>query len=164
MDARSALVDTCSVQRARSSLVLLAVAGLSGLGLGCGGAPAGPRAPDAPAAVEASPRTIEDAQAAIARARAEIDRAAPAPQAAQAAQPGQPSSPPAPPPPSAAAEPNSAPSAGADACAAPCRALASMRRAVGALCELTGSEDLRCAEATRTLAESEARVGPCACR
>ncbi|MBL0197473.1 MAG: hypothetical protein IPQ09_25260 [Myxococcales bacterium] len=149
-----------------SSWVFLALAGLACLpgALGCGGAAGGrePAAARRAQGADEAPRTIEEAQAAITRARAEIDRAGrPAPGAAP--EPAQPAVPTAPAPPHA--ERPAAPSAGADAgCASPCRALASMRRAVGALCELTGSEDLRCVEATRTLGESEARVGPCDCR
>jgi hypothetical protein len=48
-------------------------------------------------------------------------------------------------------------------CASPCRAITSMRRAVVALCRMTGDEDRRCVDAKRTLADSEKRVTSCSC-
>ena len=50
-----------------------------------------------------------------------------------------------------------------DRCASPCRALASMRRAVEALCRMTGESDARCTSAHETLATSEGRVASCHC-
>ena len=51
----------------------------------------------------------------------------------------------------------------ADACASSCRALSSMRRAVTALCRMTGQEDARCSEAKRTLDASASRAATCTC-
>jgi hypothetical protein len=107
---------------------------------------------------ENSPRTVEDAELAIARARSEIDAFA-----GSAKTPAnEPSAAPTEVPKKPASEPLSA-SPSTDACTTPCRALASMRRAVGALCELTGEADARCTEAKKTLAESSSRVGACTC-
>lgn len=116
-----------------------------------------------------SPRSVEEAEAEIARAKADIEATTSSPP-----QVGRPEAPPtskppvspAPPPPPAsepAREPASPASVDSSGCSTPCRALASMRRAVGALCELTGTEDIRCVNAVATLASSEARVGRCAC-
>ncbi len=150
--ARAGLTDTLPVRR------LLLGIGSSLIAVGCGAAPA-PNAPSVPA--ETSPRTVEEAELAIARARSEIDAFA-----GSAKTPAnQPSAAPteAPKRPAAPTEPLSvSPSADA-ACSTPCRALASMRRAVGALCELTGEADTRCTEAKKTLAESSSSVGSCTC-
>ena len=51
----------------------------------------------------------------------------------------------------------------ADTCGSPCRALASMRRAVEALCRMTGDTDDRCVDAKRTLDENTTRVPSCRC-
>lgn len=132
----------------------------------CGGAAeAPPRSPaktSAPAD-EREPTSIEEAEEQIARARAEL--AVPG-EAAGGAAPG--SAQPAAEPSSDAARPSAAPrTEGAlgsgDACASSCRALSSMRRAVSALCRMTGDEDARCADARRTLGESESRVATCHC-
>ena len=48
-------------------------------------------------------------------------------------------------------------------CVPSCRAIASMRRAVQALCRLSGATDPRCADAKRTLETSERRVASCGC-
>jgi hypothetical protein len=50
-----------------------------------------------------------------------------------------------------------------DRCGTPCRALVSMRRAVTALCRMTGNDDTRCVDARRTLTDSQARIAPCSC-
>lgn len=51
----------------------------------------------------------------------------------------------------------------ADTCSQSCRALSSMRRAVSALCRMTGDEDTRCSDAKKTLERSESRVARCHC-
>jgi hypothetical protein len=48
-------------------------------------------------------------------------------------------------------------------CVTPCRAIASMRRSVVALCRLSGEDDTRCVDARKTLTESEQRVVSCGC-
>jgi hypothetical protein len=45
-----------------------------------------------------------------------------------------------------------------DSCGQSCKALSSMRRAVSALCRMTGDTDSRCADARKTLQDSESRV------
>jgi hypothetical protein len=134
----------------------------------CGGAEAvqpkvSPARESAENADEGSePRTIEEAQDRIARARASLESEAKA------------SERPSPEPPRATSRPgdSSAQAGGAvrteekseDACGSPCRALASMKRAVLALCRMTGDDDDRCVDAKRTLSESTARVSSCKCQ
>ena len=146
----------------------------------CGGADsAPPKAPSSAAPAEEAreaeqePRTVEEAQSQIARARADLggaptgsggsgtgaDSTASTSTDAKADASKKPSSPQS--RPSAGAEPPR--EASPDACANPCRALTSMRRAVSALCRLTGDTDNRCSDARRTLSESEGRVRPCKC-
>jgi hypothetical protein len=48
-------------------------------------------------------------------------------------------------------------------CSTVCRAVASMRRSVGALCRLAGNEDARCTSAQKTLGEAETRAAACKC-
>lgn len=152
-----------------SAIVFALVTGTVALA-GCGGA-----APEAasPAAkspggaqdVSSEPGSIEEAQAEIAAARAQLagesgpSRFAPAPGAAPSSGT---SPPPAASPPPPASDSSTRPSA-QDRCGSPCRALASMRRAVTALCRMTGNEDARCTDAKRTLVDSEGRIAPCAC-
>jgi hypothetical protein len=115
------------------------------------------------------PASVEEAEAQIARARAELDhgrppheererttdtQGAPQPSADAASGAVRPTTPAAPGAPSTSRE---------AACASPCRALASLRRAVEALCRMTGSEDARCTSARRTLNESVANVAHCSC-
>lgn len=134
----------------------------SSLAMGCGAAampaaePSSDRfAPGVPP--ESPPRSAEEAQQRIDRARSEIDgsKAAVSPASKTPTTDVAPSMQPVPESPSAA---------GAVApCSTPCRALGSMRRAVESLCELTGSADTRCVNAKKTLTESQAKVGPCSC-
>ncbi|MDB4938133.1 MAG: hypothetical protein JWP87_5105 [Labilithrix sp.] len=144
----------------------------------CGGAAEGgmpaSKSPGAAPPADSAPSTIEEAQQQIAAARAELagasasesSRFAPEPPAAApppppASEPSRPSS-----TDSSAQRPSAAPKANADAadrCGSPCRALASMRRAVTALCRMTGDEDTRCVDAKRTLTDSKARIAPCSC-
>jgi len=49
-------------------------------------------------------------------------------------------------------------------CATACSALASMRRAVDAICRMAGEGDPRCVEARKTLADDDARIARCGCR
>jgi len=48
-------------------------------------------------------------------------------------------------------------------CQLDCKAIASMRRAVGVLCGLSGEADTRCVEAKKRLGECEVRVARCGC-
>lgn len=146
----------------RSLLAPILAMGTAALAAACGGgapptnAPAGYGGSEAP-----DPTSIEQAQEQIARASEELGTS-PAQQ--------QPAAPPADqadtssesamrePKPSARAESKSE-----SACASQCRALASMRRAVVALCRMTGADDARCKDATRTLTTSEQRVSACSC-
>ena len=149
---------------ARRSLLLFCVASL--LVAACGGAPDA----KAPESMVSEPSTVEEAQAQIARARSELG-GDPSPRVSADAAPATPPPPPPAPAPQASRQTEdqkktmeSAPSGAAEGqCSSPCRALASMRRAVTALCRMTGDEDARCRDARKTLQSSEARVTPCAC-
>ncbi len=114
---------------------------------------------------EAEASSVEEAQQQIAAARAELARAPMAfkaeathPSTGSTTVPTSPGSSPAP-----SADARKAGAGGDDRCASPCRALASMRRAVGALCRMTGADDARCLDAKRTLSESEGRAASCSC-
>lgn len=139
--------------------------------LGCGGAAAEAGAPSAksPEAVGTSePGSIDEAQAQIAAAQAQLGGGAGAGSSYSTSVPGATPSP----SPAAPRSPSTSPAPPAadtarpiteDRCGSPCRALASMRRAVTALCRMTGNEDARCSDAKRTLVDSEGRVAPCSC-
>jgi hypothetical protein len=51
----------------------------------------------------------------------------------------------------------------ADGCTTACNAMASMRRAVDAICRMAGDGDARCTSARRTLEDSHGRVVACGC-
>lgn len=165
-------------------LVGLAAASLFALAA-CGGAAPGAAAPastaqeaKAPDAFSDEPSTVEQAQDRISAAKAQIasagesantadksSRYAPeppsatgtsSPSAAGAARPS------ATPKKSSVPAPAEAPTA-TTSCGSPCRAIASMRRAVTALCRMTGADDARCVDAKRTLTDSQTRIAPCSC-
>ena len=127
----------------------------------CGGAePAPAKAPahvrpDATSEEDAAsePRTIEEAEQRIAEARATLDsrNAVKATEASPRAQADR------------SQGGASAREEHEDVCRSPCRALASLRRAVEALCRMTGDTDHRCVDARRTLDESTSRVAACTC-
>lgn len=135
----------------------------------CGGVDEPARAPGAVPPRE--PATVEEAQEDIAHAKAELfgssSKALEAP--SQPGAPGAGTPPPSPPTSQTGSEDSRKSSSAASeetrpsACDKPCRALGSMRRAVEALCRMTGPGDARCVDARRTLTESEARVGACRC-
>lgn len=156
----------------------------------CGGADYAPKAPDSHAdRAEVDPVTVEEAQARIERARLSLSGNGGLSVPATGAAPTTPSTSPSTPSagadanvrqaPAKAAEPprssskKPAPDSGAqptetpheveDRCTSPCRALVSMRRAVTALCRMTGDTDARCVDAKKTLTDSEGRVSPCSC-
>lgn len=133
----------------------------------CGGA-ATARAPQSVGAEpEGDPATVEEAQQQIARAQARLtglNRNADVPAATDSSAPAKAA--PAPPPePSPDARPGARTKSGIGegTCSSPCRALASMRRAVTALCRMTGDTDARCLDAKRTLTDNEGRIVPCTC-
>jgi hypothetical protein len=107
-------------------------------------------APAAKTEAEPEPTTLEEAQAQLDRARTELGGA-----------PAAPASPMAPAPAEASSERASGYSA--DPCASSCRAIASMRRAVSAICRMAGDSDARCTDAKATLSQSEQRVASCHC-
>ena len=157
------------------TLVSLAIAG-------CGGA--GPEPAKSPPSqrettAEDGPGSIVEAQDQIARAKRELEHAAvgldpktsdssiapPAPPADTKA-PKKTTSPtvtPSTPPRSEMKPQDGVAGKHEDTCGNPCKAITSMRRAVTALCRMTGEEDGRCVDAKRTLASSEARVASCPC-
>jgi hypothetical protein len=140
----------------------------------CGGGAAPEAKAPFPSREESEPTSIEEAQDQISRARDQLA-------SVSSKEPGRPGSdatgaPAAEAPPKAAdsagpAKTTPKPSAGKagrpsvdeNQCSSPCRALASMRRAVTALCRMTGETDNRCRDAKRTLADSESRITPCSC-
>lgn len=153
---------------------------------GCGGAAPGAASPataapeaKAPDAPSGDPSTVEQAQDQIAAAKAELAAAGghasaadtssrstqeppsatgtSTPPAAGVARPS------ATPPKKASAPPPAEAPTGTTSCGSPCRAIASMRRAVTALCRMTGADDTRCVDAKRTLTESQTRIAPCSC-
>lgn len=115
-----------------------------------------------------APTTIEEAQDQIAEAQARLggateekpaDKPAPAPPVTPA--------PPAAESSGSKKRDDGAPKGGAIAtspCESPCRAFASMKRAVESLCRMTGETDDRCIRARRTLETSSSRVASCLCR
>jgi len=134
----------------------------------CGGAASPARSPESLAEPEPEPEpaTIEEAQQQIARARSRLaggaSKAADPPAAVSEAAPSlEPATP--------SWEPGARPDSmtkqgiGNGPCSSPCRALVSMRRAVTALCRMTGDTDVRCVDAKRTLTDNEGRVTPCSC-
>lgn len=155
----------------------LALLGTTALSLAaCGGASEA-KAPAAQQGPEPEPMSIEEAQDQISRARERLasastgappEKSAGAP-AADASRPAE-AAPPPPPPKTLDAESSSrratgkaGPAVEDGRCSSPCRALASMRRAVTALCRMAGDNDNRCLDARRTLADSEGRISPCSC-
>jgi hypothetical protein len=102
--------------------------------------------------VVAEPRTIEEAEGQIARARATLEGTSKAAESSAPRAEKAPSS-------DVAREEKAV-----DTCGSPCRALASMKRAVEALCRMTGESDTRCVDAKRTLDESSHRVATCHCQ
>jgi hypothetical protein len=144
--------------KARTRLVALGLAlgGASGCAAGAG------TAPSAKSALEPEPSTVEEAQAQLAQGREQIE--GPTSAASGAGGAALTESPPAAP---ASVSPSAAPESGQktreDACAVPCRAIASMRRAVDAICRIAGAQDTRCVEARKTLSDDEARVARCGC-
>ncbi len=138
----------------------------------CGGADVAPKsAPSAAPPAEtprdrAEPTTVEEAQDQIARARAELDSRTSARANDEAKKTERaPAKAPAPttPPQGGASLREESTSTDADSCGHPCRALASMTRAVESLCRMTGENDNRCVEAKRTLTDSRTRIASCNC-
>jgi hypothetical protein len=123
-------------------------------------AAAGPKPSLGPETKE--PTTLEEAEAQLAGAKSQLEAARPAMGPAPTTTATMPA------PPTSTAEPvaptqEPTPNAGGGACVTPCRAIASMRRAVGAICRLAGETDAKCTDARRVLGESEARVAQCGC-
>lgn len=174
--ARLARLARLSTVLAACSALVLAACGGAAVG---GAKSAEPQTETEAPALE--PTTIEGAEKEIARAKAQLaaaDTRAPGTPSSldRPADPGRPSPPPEPAPPRApsaeysprASQPTTqdAPKAALgveDRCASPCRAIASMRRAVTALCRMTGADDHRCVDAKHTLTDSEKRLSSCSC-
>ncbi|MBX3207639.1 MAG: hypothetical protein KF764_21495 [Labilithrix sp.] len=144
-------------RHAVKALLLATVA----LAAACGGAESAPKSP-AQENVEApredklpEPRTIEEAQDQIARAEEDLGASKKTSKSAESTAP------------SAGAEPQGGGAAREEkltsTCESPCRALASMKRAVEALCRMTGDTDNRCVDARRTLDDNTTRVSTCKC-
>ena len=132
----------------------------------CGGGTPAARAPESATEAVVEPTSVEEAQVQIARARALLDRQAADPPVDTEVTP--PLKTPRAPGPAPDRQPAGAAKASTNGseearCSSPCRALASMRRAVIALCRMTSEADARCVDAKRTLTESEGRITPCTC-
>jgi hypothetical protein len=126
--------------------------------VGCAASPGAKKAmePEGPA-----PSTIEEAEAELSRARTSLEGPpASQPVPSQAPQGGvvQPSPPPPPMAPAPRVEARET-----STCETPCRAIASMRRAVSTICRLAGEEDARCTNAREVLKSNEKRVASCGC-
>lgn len=148
--------------RTRSSLLLGSALLGSVVVAACGGAGGEAKAPakaPEPEVPTREPSSIEEAQEQIARARTDLSAGESGKKATEADKDSA-----APPPsPGAGVREEHSRVAPADSCSQSCRALSSMRRAVSALCRMTGEEDARCSEAKKTLGESESRVARCHC-
>lgn len=164
------------MNRAHAPVLFVVLAGSVVLAA-CGGAaessapakaPAGAGAP-ADSAPEPEPKTIAEAQDQIDRLRADLStdlkkseadkdtaRTAPGSGASTSSTASKPAT-------SPAVREEAAKAESHDRCASSCRAITSMRRAVTALCRMTGDEDSRCSDARKTLSESESRVAQCHC-
>jgi hypothetical protein len=149
-----------SILRRHVFAISMCIANVAALAA-CGGAaaPAGAQY----ASPTREPTTIEEAQAQLENARAELEPGT------KKTESGSPTSSPVTPAPAPALS-SSAPAGAADQSAGPqpecvtrCRAIASMRRAVAAICRMAGEEDARCTDARKVLQESEARVASCSC-
>jgi hypothetical protein len=154
------------------AFALLAVPlGVAAVGAsGCAANDAGGAAPAAPAtqdfeksrtAGEPEPATIEDAQAQLERARAALagwaPGAGPAGTATGTTQDLEQKKTEA----TAGGEPAGAREG--DRCTTACSAMASMKRAVDAICRMAGDADARCTSARKTADESQAKVVGCGC-
>jgi hypothetical protein len=123
----------------------------------CGGASGKSPAAPSSAVQEPEPTTVEEAQAQLDRAKQQLG-GAPAAGAAAADAPSRGESKTG----ASGATPN-AESPPPSPCASPCHAIASMRRAVSAICRIAGDADILCEGAKKTLADSESRVKTCGC-
>lgn len=151
-------------RRSRASLLFSSIGG-GFLLAACGGAgdakmPAKAAEPQA----EREPTTVAEAQEQIERASAELasradkkfeaDHDSPAADSTATSKPTSPGG---------GVREETAKTTALDACSNSCRALSSMRRAVTALCRMTGDEDTRCSDAKKTLKDNESRVARCHC-
>jgi len=99
--------------------------------------------------------TVEEAQAALDRAREELEGLTAVAKKPQTSGPG------ATPPPAKASD---TPLARSDSrCANACRAFASLKRAADGVCRLTGESDARCTKARTIVKQNELRVASCSC-
>lgn len=151
-----------------SALFVVGIAGSVALAA-CGGAGEAGEAKAPAKAMEPEsstrePTSIQEAEEQIARARADLSLGDDAGRKAEGDKLDRESAVPSQSPGASSAprEEASRPAPG-DSCSQSCRALSSMRRAVSALCRMTGDEDARCSGAKRTLEESESRVARCHC-
>lgn len=186
------MIDSRLSALARLSTVFTSLSVLTVAACGGGAEGVAPKSPATQQTTDESPNadtlsigSIEDAEKAIALAKTQL-AAAGVGLASESGATGTPSSADAPADSSSAPAPEGAPApvspaparpsqqrapetpskaalAGDDRCASPCRAIASMRRAVTALCRMTGDDDTRCVEAKVTLTDSEKRIHKCSC-
>ena len=125
----------------------------------CGGADSAPAKSGASVREEAppEPKTVEEAQKQIADAVADLNGRS----ALKASD--QPKAEPAPTAGGNAPREEYSADAAMNQCVSPCRALASMKRAVEALCRMTGEADTKCVDARKTLADNVGKTASCKC-
>lgn len=164
MNARTTVAPYAS-----RALVGGAFAALALVASACGG----PKAPESATSLadEPEPTTVEEAEARIARARADLGladaRAEERPASGASAAPAEPAQAPASAAPaderSEARTAEREDDGRAARCVSACRARASMARAADALCRLAGDADVRCTRARSSVAEADAAVTAAAC-
>jgi hypothetical protein len=119
---------------------------------GCAANEAGAPAAAAPTAMKLEsrePASIEEAQAQLERARAQLAGGGAGATTESTAGP---------------TAPSAAPGRDAEGrCGNACGAVTSMRHAVDAICRMAGDTDARCTDARRTLKDSETKVAGCGC-
>lgn len=167
----------------RIALFLVAISSITFAACGGGDAAAPPKSPDAKPATTSprhdkdedlgEPQSVEEAQRQIASLRVSLDSSGRSALESESRpekpglQPGPDSAPTTPstrrPSDPKPTDSKATSSGSEDMCVSPCRALASMKRAVDALCRMTGDADTRCVDAKKTLAESTTRVSTCKC-
>lgn len=110
------------------------------------------------ARTEESFTSVAEAEAALEKARAELNPSPPPP-----ADTGAPAKTEAKKAPAPSAAPAGGLAAGADRCGNACKAFASLKRAAGAVCRLAGESNARCKRAQGIVQENEARIAVCKC-
>lgn len=104
--------------------------------------------------------SVAEAEAALEKARAELNPAPPPARPADTEAPAKAEAKKAPAP---SAAPAGGLAAGADRCGNACKAFASLKRAAGAVCRLAGESNARCKRAQGIVQENQVRIAVCKC-